>query len=136
MTATNNPAVAPARASIGPAVQAGGRAEWDEALAAYRTAKTNLDTFDARYINTPKELPIGPARSAYVDSIPRSAWAESERLAEIMYDAEERLMPIPAPDAIAFAAKFLVARGEGRTADGYDHLLEAEAARLLREAMA
>lgn len=108
--------------------------DWTSALAAYRAAKVELDAYDAEHIAVPAHLPIGPERSAAVDRVPARIWAESQRLLDIVSDAEDILMDISAPTPAAFAFKYLVAHGGGRETDCWDHMLETEAKRFSGEA--
>lgn len=75
-------------------------------------------------------LGVGPERSAAIDAIQKEIWAEDERLSELRCAAEDPLMDCSSPDASAFAFKFLVAYGDGRDANGWNDMLEAEARRL------
>ncbi|WCT75013.1 hypothetical protein PQ455_07295 [Sphingomonas naphthae] len=102
---------------------------WIAVKLAYLSAAYAERAFDSAHINVCgfRDLPIGPERSALVEAVPGGVWGESQRLQDVRTDAEDRLMAIPSPDAAAFAFKFLVARAQGRGADGWDAMLEAEA---------
>lgn len=71
------------------------------------------------------------ASTAAIDAIPAAAWSESERLSEVISDAEDVVMDIPSPTLADFAFKFLIAHGGGRDVDCWDKMLEAEALRFI-----
>ncbi len=97
---------------------------WTEARAAYLAAKTAEDEYDRDFY-----MPAFHRCDAGGDSIPGDIETEIDRLQNLRHDAEGVLMDIPAPDAAGFAFKYLIARGDGRDANGWDGLLEREAKR-------
>lgn len=108
---------------------------WDEARAAYLAAKAAEHDYD-RDFYMPAFRRWNAAYDQHgrdnipaLDRIPDEIDTEMDRLQNIRYAAEGVLMDIPSPDAVAFAQKFLVARGEGRGFDGWDEMLEVEARR-------
>jgi hypothetical protein len=104
-------------------------AAWDNALAAYEAAlaneKAHWDSAIAPRFDD--SLPVGPERSAALDTVPQAAWDEDERLSQIRYDAEDALMDCPAPNAVAFARKVRLARADQRAWDGCDDILVRDA---------
>jgi hypothetical protein len=112
---------------------------WSTALAAYLAAKAAEDTYDRdhympafRRWNAAANK-YGLANVPADHLIPDEVDAAIDRLQNLRFNAEDALMGIPSPDAVAFAQKFLIAHGEGRDANGWDDMLEAEARRLIGE---
>lgn len=98
--------------------------QWEAALTAYRTARSDEMAYDiASGIEAWSETPDA------TDVIAPEVWAESHRLQDITDDAQDALMDIPSPSASAFAFKYLIAKGDGRETDCWDKMLEAEAKR-------
>jgi hypothetical protein len=110
------------------------RKAWDDAKAAYTAARATEVAFDAEHCSIPAGLPVGPELTAALNAIPASAWDESQRLGDIVSDAEDELMAIPSPDVAAHFFKRLVAHGGGRETDCWNDMLDAEAKRFAGEA--
>jgi hypothetical protein len=109
------------------------REAWDVAKAAYTAAKAIEAAFDAENCSIPDNIPDGPERTAAFNTIPASIWDESQRLGDIVSDAEDVLMDIPSPDIAAHFFKRLVAHGDGRETDCWNAMLDAEAKRFAGE---
>lgn len=104
---------------------------WDNAKAVYVAARAEEVAYDAEHCSIPDK---DPNRSAMIQAIPASVWAESERLGQVVSDAEDAVMDIPSPDAAAFAFKCRIAHGDGRETDCWNAMLDAEAKRFAGEA--
>jgi len=113
---------------LAPAVD---RQAWDNAKAVYVAARAEEVAYDADHCSIPDK---DPNRSAMIQAIPASVWAESERLGQVVSDAEDAVMDIPSPDAAAFAFKCRIAHGDGRETDCWNDMLDAEAKRFAEEA--
>ncbi|PZR78058.1 MAG: hypothetical protein DI537_42550 [Stutzerimonas stutzeri] len=109
-------------------------AEWDAALSAYRAARADEIAHDERSgIATACRM----VRAGMVgvqeafSMISHTDADESERLCEIRGKAEDCMMGVPSPHAMAFALKYLIAHGDGRETDHWDDMLETEAKRFV-----
>jgi hypothetical protein len=102
------------------------RQAWDDAKGIYVAARAEEVAYDAEHCSIPDK---DPNRSAMIQAIPAPVWAESERLGQMVSDAEDVLMDIPSPNAAAFAFKCRIAHGDGRETDCWNAMLDAEAKR-------
>lgn len=97
---------------------------WEAALAPFVAAKTAERIYDETTY-----LPALGRYSADKIDIPAEIEQESDRLMNIRFDTEGGVMAAPAPDAAAFAYKFLIAHADGREAIGWSKHLVEEAKR-------
>ena len=111
-------------ASLGAAIR--DETEWARLVNAYRAALLAERAYDAEHIDPFFSVDKTADGLAGINI---AVWEEAERLQDIRCNIEDPLMTHPAPDANGFALKYLIARGDGRQADGWDDLLEAESKR-------
>ncbi|GGE74988.1 hypothetical protein [Sphingomonas prati] len=99
---------------------------WPAVLASFVAAKTAERIYDETTY-----LPAFARYAANEADIPGDIEERSDALMNARFAAEEALMSVPAPDAAAFAFKYLVAYADGREAHQWDAALAAEAARFV-----
>ncbi|MCC4252244.1 hypothetical protein LL251_07390 [Sphingobium naphthae] len=103
---------------------------WSALLSAYREAQAAEDAYDQGVIEPffgGIDKNDQEAWRKAAKPITRAMWDHLECLGDERLAAEKALMECPSPDASAFALKYVIAHGNGREADCWDDLLEAEA---------
>ncbi|MAM39547.1 MAG: hypothetical protein CL949_13830 [Erythrobacter sp.] len=103
---------------------------WSALLSAYREAQAAEDAYDQGviepfFVGIDKNDQAAWRKAA--KPITRAMWDHLECLGDERLAAEKALMECPSPHASAFALKYVIAHGNGREADCWDDLLEAEA---------